>query len=533
MNFYAHMRYFILVAISASMLITTIQAQQDYRRAGELIIELAEGEDLSSVIPQHRRAANATKCLSDRRNIYRLSYPQSENLAQKKLVLEELSGVLAVQYNHTLKRRSGSLDPNDPLFSEQWYLDRIGATALWEQTTGGLTPCGDTIVVAVFDFGLDEVHEDLSQQIWYNHQEIANNDFDDDGNGYVDDFAGLNLDTGDDQHQIDTEYHGTAVASVIGAVTNNEKGIAGVNWNVKLMIVSSADKDEALAIEAFEYIINQRKKYNESNGTEGAYVVAVNNSWGREGFFEEDFPILCSMFDDLGEVGILSVGSTENDQANTDVFGDIPSDCSSDYLIVVTNTDENDELSVAAWGAENVDLGAPGERIRVLSQDNGYGFDSGTSFSTPLVTGGIGLLYSLPQATFCDDAALSPTDAILNLKRYILESVTPAPTLQGKTVSGGILNISSAADLVTNVSDEDTQNIQLYPNPSENFFTVLGQEIRRVEVFNVLGQVLYHRDMERSTSDPISINASGWPGGTYFIKVNNRNSEQTLRAIKY
>lgn len=513
-------------------------AQNGVQKPTSLLVKFKEGADYSSVINNHQRKygnRSDIKLISSRKSIYKLDFTKSDDLDETKKRLEEDPTVELVQFNHKLSRRGGNVTPNDPFFPEQWNLDKIGLKNLWEQTTGGLTPCGDTIVLAVFDFGFDREHEDMQNLIWRNYGEIPNNNFDDDQNGYKDDYEGLNLDTGNDKHQIDAEYHGTSVSSVIAANSNNGRGIAGVNWQVKLLIVSSEEKDQALAIEAYEYILALRQKYNDTNGTEGAYIVAVNNSWGQEGLFEEDFQLMCNMYNDLGEAGILSVGSTENDQVNTDVFGDIPSDCSSDYLIVVTNTDKNDELAVGGFGKVNVDLGAPGEQVEVAGPNNGYRKDSGTSFSAPLVTGAIGLLYSLEEATFCDDARLSPTEAILNLKRYILDGVTVVPTLKDRTVSGGRLNLGRTADMVTGTKRLSFSRVNTYPNPAQdNFYIDLSGLSGEVDlsVYDVTGQLM-HREKINANRNGKLVSCSDWPSGSYFLRISSKQFIGNQKILKH
>ncbi|MCB0665537.1 MAG: S8 family serine peptidase [Saprospiraceae bacterium] len=514
-----------------------LNAQISPDKPNSLLVKFKEGSNYDTVINRHKRSyANRSniRMISSRKSIFKLDFEEKQDVETAKSQLEQEPTVELVQYNYKLNRRGGTATPNDPFFPEQWNLDRIGVQNLWDRTTGGRSPCGDTIVIAVFDYGFDQEHEDLQNVIWYNKGEIPNNNFDDDQNGYKDDYAGLNLDTGDDKHGVDPEYHGTSVSSVITANSNNGIGIAGVNWQVKLLIISSEEKSQALAVEAFEYIRALRQKYNETNGAEGAYIVAVNNSWGQEGLFEEDFQLMCDMFNDLGEVGILSVGSTENDQSNTDLFGDIPSDCSSDYLIIVTNTDQNDELAVAAWGKENVDLGAPGEQIQVAGPNNSYRKDSGTSFSAPLVTGAIGLLYSLNEATFCDDARLSPTEAILNLKRYLLDGVTEASTLKDKTVSGGILNLGRSADMVTGIKEPTNLAVQVYPNPVFDQFyldlTSLSGSIQ-LSIVDLAGKVLSRHNI-KAGSNGMTIDCGSWPAGPYFLRIRSENESGYQKIIK-
>lgn len=526
-----------LLILVTTGLPTLVSAQANDVVPLSILVKFRQDAAYHHLINSHRRQyqnRSDIRMVSPRKSIYKFSFETVADVLAAKTRFEQDPAVETVVFNHKLTRRGGTVTPNDPLFSQQWNLDKIGLPALWEKTTGGLTPCGDTIVIAVFDFGFDQQHEDMQDLIWYNRDEIPNNGFDDDQNGYKDDYAGLNLDTGDDKHGIAPDYHGTSVSSVIAANSNNGLGLAGVNWQVKLLIVSSEEKDQALAVEAYEYILALRKKYNDTNGAEGAYIVAVNNSWGQEGLFEEDFQLMCDMYNDLGESGILSVGSTENDQVNTDVFGDIPSDCSSDYLIIVTNTDQKDELAVGGFGKMNVDLGAPGEQIRVVAASNSYGYDSGTSFSAPHVTGAIGLIYSLEEAPFCDHARLSPTEAILDLKRYILDGVTLNETLEGRTVSGGRLNLGRTVDMVTASRQPRAEAVHAYPNPvNANLYIDRGDfgDHLQLVVRDITGRIVY----EQSTltgPDILVIQTGHWPSGTYVVQLRSQARTGFQKVVK-
>lgn len=501
--------------------------------AQEILAQLQPGSS-----PQTFEDAGYTyRLVSRHQNIYALTGNSARSAQVNLNRAKKLPNVVQAQPNRPLQSR-GSVTPNDPLYNQQWSLEHIGLPTLWDKTTGGTTPCGDEIVIAVFDDGFDLDHPDMQNQIWVNTGEIANNEFDDDGNGYVDDYFGLNVVDSDDNHLPDGPYHGPGVASIIGAATNNGEGMAGINWNVKLMIISAFEKDEAIAVEAFDYILDQRKRYNDSDGAEGAYVVAVNNSWGFGGEFADNFPLLCGMFDALGEAGILSVGATENSQANTDVFGDIPSDCPSDYLIVVTNTkNENDDLGVAGFGEKNVDLGAPGENIWVINSATSNGIRGGTSFATPHVTAAIGLLYSLPESTFCSDALTSPRDAALSMKRFILEGVKSAPELEGRTVSGGRLDLTQTVALITDVADRSVQSFDVSPVPADAYITLQLTDL------NLADPVRYHivdsRGVEvsqgiYSTSESNNISVSHLASGLYWIRVFDQQASAFVgRFIKF
>ena len=162
------------------------------------------------------------------------SMPSDDNLLK---LIKSIPSVSAAQFNHTVELRG---TPNDPLFSQQWNMQKVKAPSVWDVTTGGLTACGDTIVVAVIDGGFQTDLLDLTDNIWKNKGEIPNNGIDDDKNGYIDDVQGLNTFTLNDNHTagVDSKSigHGTACAGLIGASGNNSKLVTGVNWKIKLML---------------------------------------------------------------------------------------------------------------------------------------------------------------------------------------------------------------------------------------------------------------------------------------------------------
>ena len=93
--------------------------------------------------------------------------------------------------------------PNDPVFPDQWHLDNIRAFEAWDVSTGGVTPNGDTIVIAIMDRGCDIQHEDIAPNLWVNREEIPNDGIDNDLNGYTDDYHGVYIKNGsDDQPNI-------------------------------------------------------------------------------------------------------------------------------------------------------------------------------------------------------------------------------------------------------------------------------------------------------------------------------------------
>jgi subtilisin family serine protease len=365
------------------------------------------------------------------------------------------------QLNHHIYYRSTV--PNDPQFNQQWQYVNTGqgsgtagadidADLAWDITTGGISAFGDTIVVCVVDDGLSGTHPDFAGNKWFNYAEIPNNNIDDDGNGYEDDYRGWNADNNTDDIT-GGQFgggHGTSVAGIVGAKGNNGVGVTGVNWDVKLMIVVGGG-NEAQAVEAYTYPLVMRKRYNQTGGAEGAFVVATNSSWGIDGGQPSQSPLWCAMYDTLGAYGILSAGATINGNQNVDVFGDLPTACPSDWLISVTNTNNDDvKVTQAGYGLTTIDLGAPGDGTHTPEYPNGYGGFGGTSGATPHVAGTIGLLYSVQCASFMALAYADPAEAALQIKQYILDGVDANASLNNITVTGGRLNIFNAVNELLN-----------------------------------------------------------------------------------
>ena len=395
--------------------------------------------------------ANIEKKISRSLNIWLLEPGNSKSATIQLLDwLRIQPEVLAAQFNHTLTQRNTT--PNDPLFDQQWQLNNtgqgsgtpgadLGALPAWDITTGGLTPAGDTIVVAVIDGGISAAHPDIAPNLWYNRNEIPGDGIDNDGNGYTDDFQGWNVWTENDNIQGNTTTHGTPVSAIIGARGNNATGVSGINWNVKLMFVAGSGSEAAI-LEAYDYVFQARQRYNASFGQQGAFVVAVNCSWGTDYGMPDDAPMWCAALDTLGKAGVLSIAATANIPIDVDIAGDLPTTCPSDYMIAVTSLDRNNKKAGnAAWGATHIDLGAYGKDVYTASSGTGYGLFSGTSFAAPEVSGAVGLLYSAPCPNLIALAKSDPAAAAAWVKNLILESVSPNTDMQGTTLSGGGLQI--------------------------------------------------------------------------------------------
>ena len=428
---------------------------QDYE-SNQLLVEFKKDDNLRSfvqkysIINSQQTGLKITDKLIPGMNYYLLEFDKNIEINTVLNAISSDYNIKLVQKNHIIQSRSTI--PNDVQFANQWQYINTGqgggtvgmdldAELAWDLTTGGLTATNDTIVVAVIDDGANILHPDLQQNIWYNRAEIPNNNLDDDNNGYIDDYKGWNSNTLDDNVNLNgAGAHGTAVAGIIGAEGNNNLGVSGVNWKVKLMLIrNNFNTSEANVLSAYGYALNQRKKYNESNGIEGAFVVVTNASWGADNLFPSSAPIWCSFYDTLGKYGILNVASTTNNNTNVDQFGDLPTTCPSDYLISVTNLNRFGTRN-GGFGQQNIDLGAFGDGVFTLNFNN-YATFGGTSAAAPHVSGTVALAYSAACGEFMSLSKLYPNQAALLVKNSIINGVRPNSTLNGFTNTAGQLNM--------------------------------------------------------------------------------------------
>ncbi|MBK8550061.1 MAG: S8 family serine peptidase [Ignavibacteria bacterium] len=383
-------------------------------------------------------------------NIYLFHYDVARSQPVDALMSVMRNDKVAIaQFNHYVTER---VIPNDTRFAEQWDKHNTGQTGgtadadidapeAWETTAGGLTVFGDTIVVAIVDGGQQVAHPDLDT--WTNWAEIPGNGIDDDNNGYIDDINGWNANL--NNGTIPANQHGTHCAGIAGAKGNNNLGVAGVNMNVKTMpvVYGNSPTLEQSVVKAYGYVLKQRKIYNQTNGTQGAFIVSTNSSFGVDNGNPANYPLWCGFYDSLGAAGILNAGAGPNNNVNIDVVGDIPTTCPSPYMIAVTNTTNTDaKNSGAGYGAINMDLGAPGTNILSTVPTSSYGLLTGTSMATPQVAGAVGLLYAGASSIFINLARNDPDSAALLFKQYILASVDTIPSLAGITVSNGRLNVN-------------------------------------------------------------------------------------------
>ncbi len=514
---------------------------------GKFIIRFSEEADVSNFLNNWNKSfakGNPSplliheKTLSDRLNVHLISYSQEK--VNKKVLKEQLLHsryILQLQEDRSLDFRTL---PNDQWVGRQWPIEKTGIDRVWDLSTGGLTVAGDTIVIAILDQGFDTDHEDLQSNIWLNKAEMPFDGIDNDGNGLVDDEKGWNY--VDDSPDFSPNAHGSSVAGIIGAKGNNDIGIAGINWNIKLMLFQISEVSHVIS--AYEYIVEQRQLYNSSDGQEGAFVVATNASFGADNVFCSREPIWGEMYNELGKVGILTGAGAANRGGNIDMTGDMPATCPSPYLLAVLNTNESDVKEPnSSYSTTHIDLASPGENSYTLKPFNRYGVFGDNSAAAPHLTGAIGLLYALACPEIIQDAKNTPSQTALFIKELLLSGVDIIPSLNQYTVSGGRLNVWRSAEFLLESCDQETETTfrwdKISPNPATNIlyldYFISTQESHYIEIYNTLGQLAWRSEPEGSmtfTKLRQTIDISSWSKGLYLVLVSTDAKSLTASFVK-
>ncbi|MEL6140326.1 MAG: S8/S53 family peptidase [Bacteroidota bacterium] len=512
--------------------VTTTSWSQATIPAGALslrtIVQLAPGAAVKTTFPFKQEV------LSKRSNIYLLTYADPSHWLDHYNYLLDASEVRAIQFDYAVEWRN---DPNDEFYDRQPNLERTGFPRVWNENTGGQTADGVPIVVAVLDGGFDTEHEDLAASLWRNPLEIPDDQLDNDGNGYVDDIHGWNFNN--DSGNFAEDSHGTQVLGILSAEGNNDIGVSGTNWNSQAMVFGINLVSDIIA--AYAYVAEQRRLWQNSNGERGALVVATNASFGLEGRYCSEFPVWANMYDELGELGILTAAGTANRSWDVDEFGDMPTSCPTDFLIGVANVGPDDRLwRSSAWGKESVDLAAPGQGSYSTRLNDNYGPFSNTSAAAPYVTGAIALLYSLPCERLQMLVRENPASAARLIKQAILQTTTEQVSLSNLLATSGTLDVWSAwQDLTETCRSSNVDHLSIsrvYPNPTRNElqleFVDPAVGPYTVKLFDVTGRPAAKFTLPENSAFPFvnTLSLTSLPRGYYLLQLAN-GREVVSRAI--
>jgi subtilisin family serine protease len=374
--------------------------------------------------------------------------------------------------------------PNDPYFKYQVsFLNPGGKVAIERtsikpspvtlETTAGIDPDitrawtistgSKRVVVALLDDGFFYGHEDLAGNIWANPGESGpdptghakeTNRVDDDGNGYVDDVMGWDFAFDDPdpdcyvfdgkrRDRVQPYWHSISALGIIGARGNNGVGVAGINWEVSMMLlkigaqgIGNGDKDTERPGRAAKAI-----RYAADNGARVVNWSGYVNDPTPEALAELRAAIAYAGTKDV----LLVVGA-----GNSGVDVDRPENATYpvcfdlENILTVAMVDFNgalvryqagDRQLGSNFGPKNVDIAALDENF-TTDVENGrsaYRLGAGTSCAAPVVAGVAALTLSV-----------NPGLSALELKKALMTSATPLPALSGKIACGGMVNATKA-----------------------------------------------------------------------------------------
>ncbi|MGB2039951.1 MAG: S8 family serine peptidase [Flavobacteriales bacterium] len=280
-------------------------------------------------------------------------------------------------------------EPNDPLYVNQANLGQVHLPEVWANHTSG----DSTQVIAILDSGVDYNHPDLAANTWVNHAEVNGIEgYDDDGNGYVDDFHGWDFINADNA-PLDDNLHGTHVAGIAAAVTDNEIGIAGACWNAQIMPIkvfqSTGVGNASTIAEGISYAANN-----------GATV--LNMSFGSNA----ESSLMLSALENAYATAALVASAGNNGIKIGPCIGCYPHYPSA-YSFVLgvedspkptdgyTNWDQDGPVFTQYANLLNYEVTTPGTGILSTVPNGGYASVTGTSMSAPLMSACVALYQEL------------------------------------------------------------------------------------------------------------------------------------------
>lgn len=353
-----------------------------------------------------------------------------------------------IEYAEQLPIYTSTFNPNDLQFL-QWGLNKIYAGFAWDISRGSRN-----VTVAIVDDAVRMTHEDLSAQIWTNPGEVPGDSIDNDNNGWVDDVNGYDLADNDNDANppsgaTDNQFtHGTHVAGIAGASTDNGAGVASIGFDISIVPVKA--KEDSTIGDPYIYASFTGIDYAVANRFD-----VVNMSFGSTSY-NASMAYLCQAGHDSGTVMIAAAGNTASYAVH------YPS--AYDGVISVGSTEWDDRKSGFSTWHYSVDLMAPGGGIysTLAGGDDNYGFQSGTSMSSPMVAGLAALMLSA-------DSTLTPDD-VQNCLQSTCDNIDALNPDYAGNIGAGRINAGAALLCVVPTAVAPAQAggftaDRIFPNP--------------------------------------------------------------------
>ena len=334
-----------------------IQSREVKRIAGKAYLmsegnqfKIVENVVIAKLKAGKKRVKDSIKIISSHSSgVLEIAVPDSIAVEEYRNILEKTGEFEYVEFDTYIK---SCMSPNDPNYSNQWGLNHIDVDKAWEFTTGS-----PSVKIAVIDedgFQLD--HPDL----YYGNDTYSNINVSE-GLDYIDDPI--------------TDNHGTMVAGIISAKTNNGIGIAGIaggnHCEGSKIIPYRAKRSYDCALAVHDAV------------NKGAKVINMSFQCNQSQFFDDNL-------DEAYNSGVTLVCSSGKTGDSIIVYP-----ASHEHTIAVGAINSSNDLIVGSNYGNGLDLVAPGSGIRSTSLNNGYNYGNGTSFAAPHVSGVVALMLSI------------------------------------------------------------------------------------------------------------------------------------------
>lgn len=442
--------------------------------------------------------------------------------------------------------------PNDTYFgSDEWWAQtaptgQVHLSDAWSISTGD-----SAVTIGIMDVGVDLGHPDLAAKIWRNPGEIAGNGLDDDGDGYADDVHGWDFGLGsndpdprpifesDPPLQIDVGFHGSFVAGLAAAASNNAQGIAGVDWQAKIVPLRVVDSTGAITLAAVSAAFTWATQH---------HLSVLNMSFGSADSANVLHDFFAPLVHDAIAAGVVCVAAAGNDSTSTPSF---PA-ASDGVLSVGATADDNTRAWFSDYGPW-VKIAAPGavmwsclcrnytiDSVSQLLYYLSFGWDGanpylegdGTSFAAPIVSGAAALV----RAKF---PALDATQVMNRL-------IASGDAVAYDHPIGRKLNVANALSSAVDVParpGEAGLSLAAAPNPASGActlrFTLPASGYARIAVWDVQGRtvrVLVAQSLAAGTHtvswDGIDTHGRAVPAGVYLATVSAGGRRATQRLVR-
>ena len=379
------------------------------------------------------------------------------NLAETMENVRGMENVITAEYNFVSEATADTDDAvqvvlnNNPKSGEQWVLNSCGIQETWKTLEqNGISAGGDSgVVVAVIDTGVDYTHKDLKANMWVNSKETSNNGTDDDGNGYVDDYYGVDITAGKGS-AMDDEGHGTHVAGIIAAA-NNKEGVVGIAYNTKIMAIKAGDASGFF----LQNNVAKAVIYAYENGAD-----VINMSFGGS---ESSIAVKDALETTYGRcVLVASAGNSGYPNEGTDHYPSGAPNYPAAYsfvLGVMSAGQDHTESVFSNWdsvlyNSVEYEVYAPGEQILSTLPGDRYAKLSGTSMAAPVVAAEAALLRS-----YYSDTSRYPTKYIYGQIAGGVDRNVKCANVERHTVGGKMHNVPGCVNFASALSDVPTPDL--------------------------------------------------------------------------